>query len=411
MFYAQAVQAQNVNDSLIRRIDSLEAKMARIERRIGHPEPQRRTQTRSSLESGRYGGFVVADVFNTKLTIGGFVQGDFIYDIKQPGAKDAFTPSFIPISNEDKGQLTFSPRQTRFTIASASETRLGQLTTILELDLFNSNGTAVPRLRHAWGQLGKWGGGQYWSTFMDIDVFPNILDYQGPNAMVLVRQVQLRFTQPLNKKSTLALSVENPGSDTRFPVDSGLNSRALFPDVVAQYRYNFSSASHIQLAGLFHPVTYDNYIRREKTNIGWGFNLTGVVEVSAKAKDNVVCQATYGQGIARYFNDLGGQGYDAATKNRTEAENIPVLALMGFYDHWWSDKLSTTIGYGYLKLDNKSYQPGIDFKSTQYGVVNLLYYPSAFVKVGIEYLYGKRITIDNQYGDNSRLQFSTMYKF
>ncbi|WP_143304740.1 DcaP family trimeric outer membrane transporter [Chitinophaga vietnamensis] len=407
----QLLAQENGNDSLRRRIDSLEAKVSRIERRIIRPEPQNRTQTRSNLESGRYGGFVVADVFNTKLTIGGYVQGDFIYDVKQPGNTQAFTPSSIPVNNLNKGFVAFSARQTRLTISSQSETKLGTLKTILELDLFNPDGSNNPRLRHAWGELGKWGAGQYWSAFMDIDVFPNIIDYEGPNAMVFVRQMQLRFTQPLSKKTTLAFTVENPGSDVKFPADSGLSSRALFVDIIGQLRCNITGGTHIQLAGLFHPITYDNYLGHEHTNIGWGANLTGVIEVNAKIKDNFSYQVTYGQGISRYFNDLGGQGYDAATKSRTMLENIPVFAVMGFYDHWWSDKLSTTVGYGYLTLDQKDYQPVQDFKSTQYGVANILYYPSAFVKVGLEYLYGKHITIDRKYGDNSRLQFSMMYKF
>ena len=403
--------AQVDTDSLLRRIDSLEAKVDRIQNRNIRLLPQNRSQTRSALESGRYGGFVVADLNNTKLTIGGFIQADFIYDFKQPGNTQAFVPASIPVNNAARGNTAFSPRQTRLTIGSESDTKLGKLKTILEFDLFNPDGTSVPRLRHAWGEVGRWGAGQYWSGFMDIDVFPNTLDYEGPNAMVFVRQIQVRYTQPLSRKSSLAFSLENPGSDVKYPVDSGLSSRTLYPDFVTQFRCNFTEGSHIQLAGLLHPISSRTAADVTSTEIGWGVNLTGTVEVSKRSKDNFVYQATYGEGIARYFNDLGGGGYDAVVKSKTALQTIPVLAVMGFYDHWWSDKLSTSLGYGYLKLDNRPWQPVTDFKSSQYGVVNLLYYPSSFVKFGLEYLYGKHITIDNQSGDNSRLQLSMMYKF
>ncbi|RAJ75031.1 hypothetical protein CLV59_11077 [Chitinophaga dinghuensis] len=405
------VSAQTTLDSLMRRIDSLEAKVELIQGRIVRQTPASRTETRSALESGKLGGFVVADFKNTKLTIGGYIQADFIYDFKQPGNTQSFIPSSIPINNASQGILTFTPRQTRLTIGSESDTKLGKLKTILEFDLFNPDGTSVPRLRHAWGQVGRWGAGQYWSGFMDIDVFPNTLDYEGPNAMVFTRQIQVRYTQPLSRKSTLAFSFENPGSDVKYPVDSGLTTRRLFPDFVTQFRCNFTDASHIQLAGLLHPISYDDVLQRQHTSIGWGFNLTGTVEVSALKKDNFVYQATYGKGIARYFNDLGGGGYDAVAKSKADIQTIPVFAIMGFYDHWWSDQLSTSFGYGYLRLDDQRWQPVTDFRSTQYGVVNLLYYPSAFVKFGLEYLYGKHITIDKQSGDNSRLQVSMMYKF
>ncbi|MBV7532384.1 DcaP family trimeric outer membrane transporter [Chitinophaga sp. sic0106] len=404
-------QAQVSTDSLLRRIDSLEAKVNRIQKQNIRPLPENRSQTRSSLESGRYGGFVVADLNNTKLTIGGFVQADFIFDFKEPGNAWAFATASIPVNNGSRGNVTFSPRQTRLSIGSESDTKLGKLKTILEFDLYNSDGSLVPHLRHAWGELGRWGGGQYWSAFMDIDAFPNTIDYEGPNAMVFVRQVQLRYTQPLSRKSTLAFSLENPGNSVRYPIDSGLSSRTIFPDVVAQFRCNLTSNTHIQLAGLFHPITFDNAADEMTTNIGWGVNLTGTIEVSDKSKDNIMFQAAYGQGISRYFNDIGGSGYDAVVKSQSAIKTIPVLGIYGFYDHWWSDKLSTTFGYSYLKLDNQQWQPVTDFKSTQYGVLNLLYYPSSFVKFGLEYLYGKHITIDDQSGDNSRLQLSMMYKF
>lgn len=409
--FTEAGAQDTTLSALQRRIDSLEAKVQRIERRSVRESPAVRTQTRSNLEADRYGGFVVADIFNTKLTVGGFVQGDFMYDFREMGSKYSFIPSTIPVNNRSKGNLAFSPLQTRITIKSQSATGIGELNTLFEFDLFNSNGSPSPHLRHAWGQLGRWGAGQYWSAFMDIDVFPNTLDYQGPNAMVFVRQVQLRYTQPLSKKSSLAFTIEKPGSDVAFASDSGFVTRSLFPDVVAQYRSNFTAASHIQLAVLLHPVSYDDHLGKHQRNIGWGANLTGTFEVNSRIKDNFVYQLTYGQGIARYFNDISGLGYDAVMKNRGDVETLPVYAAMGFYDHWWSDQWSTSLGWAYLRADNKAYQPGNAFKYSNYGVINLLFYPSPFVKVGLEYLYGSIGTKDNSTGNTHRLQFSMMYKF
>ncbi|MBV8255903.1 MAG: hypothetical protein JO154_25130 [Chitinophaga sp.] len=405
------VSAQAKLDSLIRRIDSLEAKMNQVQGRIIRQMPASRTETRSALEAGKLGGFVVADFRNTKLTIGGFIQADFIYDFKEPGNIHAFVPSSIPINNSPKGVLNFSPRQTRLGIGSESDTKLGKLKTILEFDLFNPDGTSVPRLRHAWGQVGRWGAGQYWSTFMDIDAFPNILDYQGPNAMAISRQIQVRYTQPLTWKSSLAFSFENPGSDVKYPADSGLSVRTIFPDFVAQYRYNFTDITHFQLAGLLHPISYDDVLKRDHSSIGWGFNLSGSVEVNERIKDNFDYQVAYGQGIARYFNDLAGSGHDAVAKSKASIEVLPLFAAMLFYEHWWSDELSSELGYSYLKLEQQRFLPTTDFSSSQYGVLNLLYYPSAFVKFGLEFLYGKHTTIDKQHSDNSRLQVSMMYKF
>ena len=67
------------------------------------------------------------------------------------------------------------------------------------------------RLRHAFGELGNFGAGQTWSAFMDIDVFPNSLEYWGPNGMVFFRNVQARWT-PIQGKSNVVVALETTRS-------------------------------------------------------------------------------------------------------------------------------------------------------------------------------------------------------
>ena len=89
------------------------------------------------------------------------------------------------------GNAYFSVRQTRFGVKSYNKTALGELKTIFEFELFGTGvdaGQTTIRLRHAYGELGKWGVGQYWSPFMDIDVFPNTVEYWGPAGMVFLSE-------------------------------------------------------------------------------------------------------------------------------------------------------------------------------------------------------------------------------
>jgi hypothetical protein len=54
--------------------------------------------------------------------------------------------------------------------------------------------------------------GQTNSQFMDVDVFPNILDYWGPNGMLFFRNVQF-FYEPYNDgESNTRVAIENPGA-------------------------------------------------------------------------------------------------------------------------------------------------------------------------------------------------------
>ena len=60
-------------------------------------------------------------------------------------------------------------------------------------------GQTTPRLRHAWATYKNLGMGQYWSNFMDIDIFPNTIDYWGPTGMVFYRNQQARYSFPMGE--------------------------------------------------------------------------------------------------------------------------------------------------------------------------------------------------------------------
>ena len=112
------------------------------------------------------------------------------------------------------GNAYFSVRQTRFGVKSYNKTPLGELKTIFEFELFGTGvdaGQTTIRLRHAYGELGKWGVGQYWSPFMDADVFPNTVEYWGPAGMVFFRNIQIRY-MPIQGDTRLTFALERPGA-------------------------------------------------------------------------------------------------------------------------------------------------------------------------------------------------------
>ena len=76
---------------------------------------------------------------------------------------------------------------------------------------------------------------------MDIDVFPNTLEYWGPTAMVFFRNAQVRY-MPIQGDSRLTFALERPGASAdrgdfddhldlanvvgRFPLAGSLGPRA-----------------------------------------------------------------------------------------------------------------------------------------------------------------------------------------
>ena len=85
------------------------------------------------------------------------------------------------------------------------------------------------------------GAGQTWSPFMDPDVFPDSIEYWGPNGMVFFRNVQIRF-MPLRGPASITLAAERPGStqDTNGfeeQVDiQNVSARHLLPDFSGHFR-------------------------------------------------------------------------------------------------------------------------------------------------------------------------------
>ena len=124
-------------------------------------------------------------------------------------------------------------------------TDVGEIKTIFEFELFGTGvdaGQTTFRLRHACGELGQFGAGQTWSPFMDIDVFPNSIEYWGPNGMVFFRNVQVRWMP--SRTATRASPSPSSGrapAPTRASTPTASSCRASrrasrCPDLSAQFR-------------------------------------------------------------------------------------------------------------------------------------------------------------------------------
>src|SRR3954466_12681922 len=115
------------------------------------------------------------------MEIYGFAMLDMGHDFEQinPDWFDTLRVTKLPSFEHEFGEdhSTFSGvRQSRLGVRTSTPTSLGELKTTFEFELFGTgvdSGQTTFRLRHAWGELGQFGAGQYWSPFTDPDVFPN----------------------------------------------------------------------------------------------------------------------------------------------------------------------------------------------------------------------------------------------
>ena len=182
----------------------------------------------------------------------GFAMLDIGHDFKQidPDWFDTLRVTKLPRFENQFGEdnSTFlGVRQSRLGFRSSTPTAVGELKTIFEFELFGTgvdSGQTTFRLRHAWGELGAFGAGQYWSPFSDPDVYPNTLEYWGPTGIPWFRNVQLRYTPIRSDTSNLMLALARPGAsgDQGVYADrielQNIQARFPLPDFVAAYKYH-----------------------------------------------------------------------------------------------------------------------------------------------------------------------------
>jgi hypothetical protein len=352
------------------------------------------------------------------------------YDFKQvdPDWFDVVRPVKLPSKKDEfgaDGNTYFSVRQTRFGAKSEVPTSLGTLKTLFEFELFGTGanaGQTTFRLRHAYGELGPFGAGQTWSPFMDIDVFPNSVEYWGPNGMVFFRNVQFRW-MPVQGESRVTLALERPGASA----DQGVyrdrieleNVRPHFPapDVSGEARLG-RKWGYVEAAGIVRRIkwvdTGTGQFNLSGAVWGWGMNFSS--NLKTYKKDVLKLQLVYGRGIQNYMNDapedVGPKPNPGNPVTPVTGVALPVLGIVAFYDHYWNDRFSSTIGYSREDIDNSESQANNAFRSGQYAVTNLLYYPVKDVMVGGEFQWGYRRNFRDGWSvPDYRIQFSFKYNF
>ncbi|WP_413291334.1 DcaP family trimeric outer membrane transporter [Bdellovibrio sp. HCB337] len=355
----------------------------------------------------------------------GFAQVDYIQDFNRvnPAWEDTLRPSRIPATEGEfgsDGQASVSGKQSRLGVQASLPVDGKPLYTKFEFDFFGvgvDEGKTTPRFRHAYGQWGNWLGGQTNSLFMDIDAFPNIIDYWGPTGMVFYRTPQIRWTPMQSDNSHFAVAIEIPGNSVDFGgVDAALaaNMRAdeKTPDITAQWRMG-GGWGHVQLAGIARTVgfdsvgTVDNEPSDHKT--GWGVDLTTNIKFAGKNK--LILGVVSGEGISNYMNDGGMDMSFEGTPTAPTAKLTPLTGYIAYYDHYWSDQWSSSIGVSQTEVKNTELQTATTYNRGQYASLNLLHTPHKNILMGGEILWGSRRSKDDTENDDSRIQISMKYNF
>lgn len=422
------------------RIKNLEQRLLELEQQVQKKNSQRsniaigkqskavvipKTKQRPSHDFEAPDKSIVLSNSDTTLQIGGQIWLDAIYNKGEMTNRAGFQPSSIAYEdNVTKDNTLFSVGQSNLSFKSYTPTQHGAMTTRFEFDMFDDQGDADFHLTHLWGEIGDFGAGQTFSGFMDINSFPNILDWWGPNSMVFSRQPQIRYSTAVSKNGRLMFTVEKSASDFALPSTSTgtptYNDITELPDFTAAYTHT-DDFGYIRSAVVLRKLGYETSTTEDST-IGWGLNVTGSFTLSAE--DSINYQITYGEGIGRYINDaccsyysdgaVDGDptgGIDGGLDANGRLTSIPVTAGFAYYNKQWSKKWSSSIGYSYLAVDNLVTQKNKALKTSTYSSANIIWYPDSQVKAGVEVMYGDVQSKSNLEADNYRIQASVGFKY
>ncbi len=359
-------------------------------------------------------GFFVLPGTQTMLRINGLIMTDLMFDPRPAGVADSFIPSTIPIpqmtsTNNFNGSIRNSRLSADFRIPVSN---IGTARTFIQFDFFGANGANTPRLRHFYAQLHNILVGQTNTVFMDPDAWPDILDFQGPTSGLLARIPQVRYSFPLGKGFSGAVSVERPNSDISFSID-GSPAVPITPAPNGGLRVRYESdRGHLYFSSILRELAVQMPVTGQQQSVfGWGLNLSSTWRVVGR--DAVNWQVAYGNGIATYTGDGFGLGLDAQPRSDVDLtlKALPTFAPWISYQHNWNRSIRSSATFGLLQVQNTAFQPGTIYHKSTYSSANVIWNPLGSLSFGTEFMYGWVEQKNGEHANAPRIQFSGRYVF
>ena len=358
------------------------------------------------------------------MKVGGYVDLSIVNSFDPMLQPDRFIvgsipPKGEPVAGAEKGTNVTASRS-RVNLEYREQTKQGEIRAFVEGD-FQGDGDTF-RLRHAYGQYKSVLAGKTWSTLMNFNADPEILDNEGISGQIRIRHSEVRWSPQFGQKHKLELALEDPQTDVIN--GQGVRGRA---DLVA----SLNRMPH----GLFGHRNYNvGVILRDlkasqnngspnESTTGWGITASGRQPIKwPGGKDFLLWQLTYGEGIGHYIKDLNTVGGgDAVFDPQGQLRALPVFAGYVSYLHewpmtWgfvksWPGILRSSLNLSFVDINNYQFQEGSDYKSTREASVNLIYSPTANINMGVEFLWGERTNRDESKGTATQLQMGIRYDF
>lgn len=334
------------------------------------------------------------------------VSYDFHAPLDDP---DMFVPFSIPMSVAP-GQSTriqASARQTGIRInAVALPGQKDQVGIFASVLLLSENYTPSPEYAYV-----TWRGltaGYNYGLFDSNCSLPGI-DYEGPNAMTAMQSAVLDYNHSFTDSWSAGIGMEIPLFSATYGSRTSEATQRI-PDIPVKATYSWGDDSEISAAALLRNMCYYDQVQsKTKVRTGWGVELFGNFRILPGLRG--AFQAVAGRGIASYIEDLNGGGLDLTPTEGAPGRMIAVKVWGGFagLQYNFTPKVFMTGTYSHVRAycgtdTGRAEGGGSQYRYSQYATGNLFWDAHKFLRVGIEYIWGRRVDMNGASNHSSRLQ-------
>lgn len=361
----------------------------------------------------KYYGFISVPNTPVMVKFNARPRVDIIYDNRTPGNQDRFVTAQIPVKGQanydGKNEFNINSKGSHLSFEALAPEIPGSPRFFYENDFFGSGSNKYEyRIKHLYGEYYNFIVGHTYSVFRDPDVWPDTVDFEGPNSMISARWPLVHYMYALSDEWTLKFGIEEPDSKISEYYGGAVEGINSAPDGGFNVRWARAGLGHIQFGTILRYLgaksdTFDN-----NKAFGWGTNLSGTFDVFEH--DTVLAQLTYGKGIGRYGNDTSFFKTDAAFDENGDLQALEYFGGFLGYTHIWSDDWRSTATYGYVSLDNEPSQGPDAYDATHYASLNLILQVRKKLSIGLECLYGQKEVQSGADGNLFRIQTGIVYR-
>jgi hypothetical protein len=355
------------------------------------------------------GLFIVTPDRLMQLRILGSVRYLLVFDDRDLPKKNSLSTYQIQVGDQDKYLPIYynGLSQSRLGFEVTRKKQGGNVFVRLETDFAGVNGF---RIRHAYGQYRGFLLGQTWSLFSHIKSLPATVGTGGPAGSISVRTPQIRYTfHGIRSTALVSVGLEYFKPDLFIPDTLAVKSFQALPDITARIERS-TNWGMTQLSGVLPFLSGTNPEGNLVIKTGWGISFSTVIESWAGGK--WYFQASGGQAVSRFFDDLSGQGLDLLINPQTGKSYLPyTFGTFLTYEHHWTPKLFSNFSYAlqmvYLEdpVPDDSYHRGNNLRfNTFWSIVE-------GSRLGFEYIHAFRKNKDGAIGRVNRVNLLFYYDF